>query len=68
MTYPDTQKVADAVVGLTEGTASEALEDLGYEVRIFSRDGRGQMKTDDARMNRINLTVECSVVKRVWVG
>lgn len=65
---PIPQSVANALVGLTEVEARATAKDKGWVVRIAARDGENFMLTSDYVTNRVNLTIEKSVVTSVVVG
>jgi hypothetical protein len=63
-----TQADADSLIGLTEQEATKTATSKGWVVRIAVRDGEYFMLTSDYVTNRVNLTVEKTVVTSVAVG
>lgn len=63
-----TQADADSLIGLTELEATKTAQSKGWVVRIAMRDGEYFMLTTDYVMNRVNLTVNKSVVTSVAIG
>lgn len=63
-----TQAEADSLIGLTELEATKTAQSKGWVVRIAMRDGEYFMLTTDYVMNRVNLTVNKSVVTSVAIG
>ena len=63
-----TQSDADGLIGLTEQEATKTAESRGWIVRIAARDGEYFMLTSDYVTNRVNLTVEKTLVTAVAIG
>jgi hypothetical protein len=63
-----TQTDADKLVGLSEDEATKVAVSNGWIVRIAMRDGESFMLTTDYAANRVNLTVEKTVVTSVAIG
>lgn len=63
-----TQAEADSLIGLTELEATKTAQSKGWDVRIAMRDGEYFMLTTDYVTNRVNLTVNKSVVTSVAIG
>lgn len=62
------QTEADGLIGLTEQEAVKTAGTKGWIVRIAARDGEYFMLTTDYATNRVNLTVEKSLVTAVAIG
>ena len=62
------QTEADGLIGLTEQEAVKTAGTKGWIVRIAARDGEYFMLTSDYVTNRVNLTVEKSLVTAVAIG
>lgn len=62
------QAEADGLIGLTEQEAIKTAESKGWIVRIAARDGEYFMLTSDYVTNRVNLTVEKTLVTSVAIG
>lgn len=63
-----TQSQADGLIGLTEQEATKTAQSKGWIVRVAARDGEYFMLTSDYVSNRVNLTVEKSLVTSVAIG
>lgn len=63
-----TQEQANSLVGLTEQEATKTATSNGWVVRIAARDGEYFMLTSDFVTNRVNFTVEKTLVTSVAVG
>ena len=63
-----TQKAGDAVVGMSEASASMKLEAGGFIVRIVARDGEYFPVTADYSVNRVDLEINGGKVTAVSVG
>lgn len=63
-----TQSEADGLIGLTEQEATKTATSNGWIVRIAARDGEYFMLTTDYVTNRVNFTVEKTVVTSVAIG
>jgi hypothetical protein len=59
---PETQAIADRLIGLTLEEAEKVIAEAGLEARVVSVDGVGGSITDDLRNDRINLDVNNGVV------
>lgn len=46
------------MLGLRQGAAERLAKDNGCTVRVVSRDGERLARTDDLRVNRVNVNVE----------
>jgi hypothetical protein len=63
-----TQGEADSLIGLTEREAKLTADGKDWLVRIAVRDGKFFMLTTDYVTNRVNLTIEKTLVTAVTVG
>ena len=63
-----TQGEADSLIGLTERQAKLTADGKDWLVRIAVRDGKFFMLTTDYVTNRVNLTIEKTLVTAVTVG
>ena len=62
------QEEANSLMGLTEEEAQATAGQNGWVVRIAARDGEYFMLTMDYVTNRVNLTIEKTIVTAVTVG
>ncbi len=62
------QKVADAVVGMTEADAQAAVQEAGLQFRVLSVDGQPNMATTDYRVDRVNVDIEDGKVTKATIG
>lgn len=62
------RRQAPQLIGLHKTVAIDACVMAGIVPRITVEDGCGMMKTNDVRMDRINMSVENGVVISVGVG
>ena len=63
-----TQDDANSLIGLTETEATKTAGENGWIVRIAARDGEFFMLTKDYIINRVNFTIEKTLVTAVTVG
>lgn len=62
-----TDEQVSALVGKTETVAKATVLDSGWIWRVVSKDGKHFMKTSDVKRNRINATIDNSVVTKASI-
>ncbi len=62
------RRQATLLIGLPLSTAIEACEMAGCRLRVVVWNGVPQMKTNDTRMDRINVVTENDIILSVGVG
>lgn len=56
------------LVGMTEQEARKHCVDNDFIFRCVERDGKKTVTTRDLRMDRMNVAIEQSTIKRAFVG
>jgi hypothetical protein len=64
---PEIAEDAARLVGLTEAEAERMAVDAGWGFRVVERDGEGLARTDDLRLDRVNVVVTGGVVTAVEI-